>query len=267
MFSANPIWKSNEMDRTAGVSWADIDGDGDLDVIFGNQQDRNVGHYGKKNPPYTGNPLAPTNQLVNTNPHFTSVRIGNAANNLRTVVFNSVDVESDPFLLLMEYQFRGEVAWRRADLSGSNATDLYSALPAGVTDSVVWDISLVPFDSRDVVVRMKAIENPVHVSDIRSIHSFQSFVGQVLPIRSEISTPAKALVFETVTVGDTVSAGLIVSNTGTSDLTILDVLLPSTEMTIDVVPPFDIAVGELAEAIGIGQEARRDVFQSHAVQS
>ncbi len=233
MFSTSSVWSSHPTEFTTSVALGDVDGDGDLDIACGNAEDFNTLYLGKRNPVFRGDPLSPTNHLPNNSAHLRFVRVKQSGTNLYCIQFTAIDVESDPIWILPEYQYEGEPTWYPAEIGGqSGAIGPFLTSPGGVVDSLEWNVIKLPFDSRDIALRLKTVSTPQRVSIIQHAASYLKEVGPVLPIRPVITPSTNTLTFPTVTVGDTVSVDLIVSNTGNARLTVSNILLPSNEMRI-----------------------------------
>jgi hypothetical protein len=240
----SPMWVSTPMLQTWGGDLADIDRDGDIDMLFGNFGNENTVYYGTRNPAFAGDPLAPTNHLANNGAFIRPVGARATETNRYTVNFQVHDVESDNVWVVADYQFEGGV-WRPVDLvGGGNRVGPLVTTPGGVIYSMTWDISSVPFELGEVVLRLRSVEIPNRVSVIQHASPYRLQVGSVVPIRPAVSTSPDDLSYLGVTVGDTASLDLVVSNVGTDDLTVTAIELPSAEMLVTGTTPFTLTPGD-----------------------
>ena len=75
-FSDFPIWSSDPTNETKGIGLGDVDGDGDLDLMYGNSGNSNTFYSNIKNPVYKRDLLVPTNQVPNNGPFIGSAPAG-----------------------------------------------------------------------------------------------------------------------------------------------------------------------------------------------
>jgi hypothetical protein len=129
--------------------------------------------------------------------------------------------------------------------------------PQGEEHICYWDVSMLPFDTRGVILRLRTISTPLRVSSIRRISSDNTDVGLVEPMRPEIASSTTLLSFPTLTVGDTASSHFTISNAGNELLTVRDIELPSAEMRYDVAVPYDIDPGDSVE-VGVFLQPRTE---------
>ncbi len=231
--------------RSADVVVVDTDHDGDMDVVFGNNNRKSNLYLGSRLPAYKGDPAAPTNHLPNNAAHLRLVTAEHSADNRHTISFSAVDVESDPIWLRVDYQFEGTPQWFPIEgLTGTGTFGRFDASPAGTPGTIDWDIFRVPFDRRNVIVRLRVIERPQKVSAVQHTAPYLTTLGIVEPLRSELSASSDSLRFDTVTVGDTTSLDLVIHNRGTADLNVTDIQPPSTEINIYDPTSFTLPPGQ-----------------------
>lgn len=246
-FGAASVWGTATGAETEDVAAADIDRDGDLDIVYGNEQEPNTAYTGLRNPVFRGDPATPTNHTPNNAASVATLETTSGNVNEVPIRFRIVDIESDPVMLHVSYQFSGQPVWRPIDVLGAGGAmgifGPFASSSAGVIDSLTWDISRFPFDSRDVILRVRAVESPRRASMIQRIPLAQRAVGRVVPIRPEIASTPPALDFPTVTIGDTTTVQLQIRNLGNVDLQAGPLVLPSNELRANPAGAFSVAPG------------------------
>jgi hypothetical protein len=223
-----PAWTA--ITTPTSMAIGDIDQDGDPDAIMVNTLGAQTELFrSRKSPPFKGSSKNVANQVPNNSAHLSGARFSKPAPNVVRVDFLARDVESDPTWVLLDYQYAGEPVWSGGLLDGPFATS-----PEGISGAVEWTITEIPFDARDAVLRLRAIEVPAHVSEVSHAAPYFLEVGPLTPERPVLVAPRDSFVFPVVTVGDTTAAAILLRNDGTADLVIQasDVSLP-----VDDVPP------------------------------
>ncbi|MBN2070074.1 MAG: VCBS repeat-containing protein [Candidatus Krumholzibacteriota bacterium] len=242
-FSSVPDWTWERADMTTCVFPGDVDLDGDIDVIFGNSPSGEL-FLGKQAPAFKGSPLSPTNHLPNNSAFLRSVDVREIARNRYLVTLKAIDVESDQVWIVPEYQFEGMPEWYSVDVVGSSGKiGPLTASPEGIEHQFDWDVSSLPFDDRDIILRLKTISDPKRVSLIQQIPSYMKNVGPIEPSRPELTVPEHLISFPTITVGDTTLFDMTVLNTGNELLSITGVSFPSTEIRLGLEIPVNIDPG------------------------
>lgn len=242
-----PFWRTVPANDSRSVSLGDLDGDGDLDAVFGNYLQSNTVYEGLRAPVFRHGPISPRYQLPNNGAHLRHVAVtaDSVSVNLRHVSFTAIDVESDPFFLAVEYQFRGDPTWHPADTEASSGRlGPLSSSPSGVAGEFDWSVDRMPVDPRSVVLRLRVVEIPWKVSLIQHVAPYLCPVGPITPRRPVLATTTGSLELPTVSLGDTVSTVFTIENQGNEPLQVSGILLPSTEMATTPAPPFEVGVGE-----------------------
>jgi hypothetical protein len=243
LFATLPAWSSGPTDRTRGVVLGDVDADGDVDLVCGNAG-RSTLYRNERNPVLKGDPAAPQNHLPNNSAFATAVSFAHADTNLYRVSARLFDVESDPVWIVAEYQFDGAPQWFPAVLDNQpSGIGPLPTSPDGVAHTIHWDVSTVPFDSRDVILRLRVVSVPQRVSPMQHIASHTIRIGSIEPVRGELAVSTTSLSFTTVTLGDTTSAALSLWNRGKSLIRVTNLQPTSTNTHIDQSAPFSIASG------------------------
>jgi hypothetical protein len=238
-----PVWTSDPPAFTQCVALGDIDDDGDLDLVCGNGEffapEGSITVFeGRRAPPFHGDPLAPTNQLPFTSAYLRGVRVEPSGVNSRRVSFRAVDLESDPVWILAEYQFEGELSWRSLPVAARpGRIGPLTSSPVGEEHYFDWDITRVPNDPREAILRLRTVSLPQRIGIVREVPAYLRKVGRLAPQRPELALSSELLSFPTVTIGDTVSVSLELSNKGNAELVIDEITLPFAEMWIDPPPP------------------------------
>jgi hypothetical protein len=249
-FSPVPTWSSGPANATRCVAIGDVDADGDRDIICGNHSCSNCIYENTTNPPVRCDLLAPDHHLPNNAAFISSVRAEVTGTNLYSIDLTLFDIESDSVWIAADYGFRGESVWHPGVFAGySGPAGPLASAPEGVPHQLIWDASGMPFDDRDVTLRLRTISMPTGGGPVQRIPVYLLDAGRVEVRRAEIAPSPEELVFPAVTVGDTVTARLFLGNSGTEILHVSGISLPSPEMRILPVSEFQVLPGESAETV------------------
>lgn len=261
-----PVWSSDPPAFTQSVALGDIDDDGDLDLVCGNGEflvpEGSITVFeGRRAPPFHGDPLAPTNQLPFTSAYVRRVRVESSGTNSRRVSFRAIDLESDPVWILADYQFEGELSWRPVAAKGQTGrVGPLTSSPAGDEHFFDWDITRIPDDPREAILRLRTVSLPQGVGVVREVPAYVRKVGTLAPQRPELALSSELLSFPTVTLGDTVSVQLEISNKGNVELVVDEITLPFAEMQIDPPAPIHCLPGSrVMVGISLAPVARIDL--------
>jgi hypothetical protein len=239
------IWGLTGFGFFEGFELDDIDRDGDLDIVAARGAPKNVAFLGKKLPAFKGDPASPSNHTPNNGAFIKNVSTTTADPNVIHVEFTMYDVESDDVWIVPEYHFDG--SWQFEAVEMTTAAGVIGPLassPSGIAHSFDWDITRVPFDSHDAILRLRTTSNPGRVAIVQHASTYIHNAGMISPIRPAIALVTPQLDFPMVTVGDTVGVDLIVSNNGTATLAVETITLPlPADMTVDKQTPFNIEPG------------------------
>ena len=248
-FAYTPSW-TGPVEGTRSLALGDVDEDGDLDMVRGNNDNSQVvllptTLYLRKSPwiQSTGD-TSRRNRLPNNAAYLRRVRVAPSEPNRFRISFEAFDAESDPLWLVGEYQLEGAALWHPMVLEGTSLrTGPFTTSRSGVHHEVAWDIGALPFDRRSVVIRLRADAPPRHAGTIQFLPSYLVNVGHVLPERPELLVSSARLDFSTITVGDSDTVSVTVSNPGTQTLVVDAIELPDTAITFQGVLPLFIAPG------------------------
>src|SRR5439155_26766511 len=129
------------------------------------------------------------------------------------------------------------------DLDGSALrAGPFATSPRGVGHDVTWNVASIPFDPRNVVVRLRAVSMP-RTGAIQFIPSFFVNVGRIVPRRPELDTSPRTLRFPTLTVGDSARVSLRISNRGNEVLRVTGIDVPDSQVVVEGPLAFDVDAG------------------------
>jgi hypothetical protein len=244
--AATPAWSA--ITGVIGcLALEDVDGDGDLDLPWGMCPWTGL-LPGLRNPPYKGDPTAPTRQLPNSDAFLSRVRITPAGANRYSIRLTAIDVESDPVWLVPEYQLRGASAWNAADLAGwAHRAGPLAATPEGTEHELDWDVTSLPINNRPVVLRLRTVSNPRRVGTVQRIPSYLAEAGPLKVLRPVLATSMASLAFTGVTAGDSVERGFVLRNAGTALLEVTGIETPA-DMVCDLQVPINVPPGDSVAA-------------------
>jgi len=232
-FAEPPDWLSGPANATLSLAVGDLDRDGDFDLVSGNHEQVNTVYYGLRNPACKHDPTAPTHHLVNTDAYLDSATVERSDDTVYRVSFKAVDPESDDVWVVPEYQYDSTPEWFEPTLlsqPAGGAIGPLAASPTGEIHEFLWDVSQLDFDPRNVIVRLRTISHAGTVGVISRITSYQKEIGPLDIRRAEVAATPDTVRFAGITLGDTVSAILTVTNIGNEPLEVSDVSLPSAEI-------------------------------------
>ena len=242
-FASVPAW-TGPIEYTTGVALGDVDGDGGLDLACGNNFDRGSTLHLKRSP-WLSASGTPARTLPNNPAHLRALRVTAGDSSLIRLSVRAFDAEADPILVVGEYQFEGSASWQPMVLDGSSLhAGPFSASLAGVPHTIDWDVARLPLDRRNVVVRLRADSPPRRVGIIQFEPSYVATVGRIVPNRPVLSASPGTIDFSTLTVGDSSTIGLRLSNPGNRNLTIDRIDSPLPEVMVSAGTGLVIAPGQ-----------------------
>jgi VCBS repeat protein/FG-GAP repeat protein len=226
-------WQESAPHGTQDLALADMDLDGDLDLVCANSGQPNL-IYGGLHNFNSGRLLTNHSESI----QGLSVTVQGTRYSFR---FTARDAESDPIRIFPEYRIQGDVNWQSMVLDG-NAQSLgpLASSPSGTEHTFSWDAAALPITSKEVVIRLRWTSVPRRVSLIREANSYLYNLGS-LPRRSRIGV-VDTIALPQVTVGDTSQVALPIVNQGNAPLNITELRLP-TSVVIPRALPIVISPG------------------------
>ena len=237
-FDSNPTW-SGPSEGTRSIALGDVNGDGDTDLVRGNE-DHDATLYTRRTAWLSDSTGKPLRRLPNNPAHLRDVRIDSVAINRYRILFHAFDVEDDPVWLKAEFQLQGTPRWTPMDFEAPAGP--FTTSSQGIEHTIDWNVAGLPIDRRNVIVRIRAYSPPRRAGIIQFEPSYITPVGRVVPRRPVIVSTQASLTFPTLTVGDSASLALDISNAGNEDLVIDRIdppypeLLPTTQLPLVLVP-------------------------------
>ncbi len=244
-FPASPVFLTGIKDISTCIVLGDVDKDGDLDLVCGNDRMGNTLHRGTRNPLFSGDPLAPSNHLPNSSAFVESFSVQYQGVNNYSLSLTLVDVESDPAWIIPQYRYAGSPIWHSLDLAGyQERIGPLSTSPPGDVYQFAWNTLSLSLETKDVILRIRTLSNPTHAGSSRYIPSCFMNIGTVESRRPELEHPIGTIEFPAITVGDTASTAIAITNSGNETLSIASFALPSSEMWIIPDAPIELPPSE-----------------------
>jgi hypothetical protein len=237
-FESTANW-TGQVDNARSVALRDVDGDGLADLVFGNQGKPTTLYASSALSLYSG---APFRSLPNSPPRLRGIAVRPSGVNRYSIRVAAVDAESDPIRIKAEFKLAGTTVWTPMsfDAVGTDSGTLTSS-PTGVEHGLSWDISLLPFSSRDMVTRLTVSSPLQRVGAVQAILRHQVTAGHIVPERAEFATLPDTLHFTSLTVGDSVQQQVSILNSGTADLIVAAIESSDAEVIPQFTPPLVIA--------------------------
>ncbi|HEY6194725.1 MAG TPA: FG-GAP-like repeat-containing protein [Candidatus Eisenbacteria bacterium] len=238
-FALAPAWTGEG--GTKSVALGDVNEDGFPDVVCGNDAQASALYLHRSPWAIDATGHAPRNQLPNNPAYLRSVHVVASGSNTYHVSFQAFDLESDALTLVGEYQFQGSPVWHPMEFAGgSSRGGPFATSPVGVAHTIDWNVAGVPFDRRDVILRLHALSPAQRSGEIQFIPTYLAAAGRVRPLRPALATSLAFLVYPTLTVGDTARDALVISNPGTQVLAISQI--ESTNPQVSIEPTSSLVV-------------------------